>query len=519
MIPKLKQELLKTHQEDKRLTAISISLQIVVLIIGALLLYILAKDRIVIMINSITNEKGESFRYFQGLLLVIIIIYLAYLISIYIQVTRRTSKIDTFFDKISDGAIAQHLMEHRIYKITIPILKLKLKFFPIEYITIFLTNDPNTKGYKFPIAPEIIPEFKKLVSGLENDELHNAWYELYDNTLTVSSTDVIELPSEKAFNTFIKEQLASEIPSIAQSQLRQRKSYIMYIVVALIILTGWYSFMYSVNISNILKQYKSFFIGAFIGFFIILYGVIAIKRGSTTDVNSNHLYKTNIFKAIINFIAPGFQYVLHGHISLEEFINIGLFQSKNYRITGNDQIIGNYKNVAFQRCDLLVEKVPDISTKTQIPNKVFSGQLFMAKFNKAFKCELYLIPKIGILNFDNDAETYLSHDLDETVTLEDPEFMKMYTVYSNDQIEARYILSTALMQRLKDLTLATKGKYFISFKDQRITIANNNGKDSFETNVFTNYTDELLIPLFYKEFCDQLSVIDQLNLNINIWKS
>jgi hypothetical protein len=38
----------------------------------------------------------------------------------------------------------------------------------------------------------------------------------------------------------------------------------------------------------------------------------------------------------------------------------------------------------------------------------------------------------------------------EKIELEDPEFEKIWDTYGEDQIEARYVLTTAFMERLKN---------------------------------------------------------------------
>ena len=44
----------------------------------------------------------------------------------------------------------------------------------------------------------------------------------------------------------------------------------------------------------------------------------------------------------------------------------------------------------------------------------------------------------------------------ELVKLEDPEFEKSFVVYSGNQTEARYILSTSLMRRILDYKVNCK---------------------------------------------------------------
>ncbi len=53
-------------------------------------------------------------------------------------------------------------------------------------------------------------------------------------------------------------------------------------------------------------------------------------------------------------------------------------------------------------------------------------------------------------DFGREKETNIDRKLKE-VTLEDPEFNQMYDVYSDDQVEARYIITPTFMERLKNI--------------------------------------------------------------------
>jgi len=96
----------------------------------------------------------------------------------------------------------------------------------------------------------------------------------------------------------------------------------------------------------------------------------------------------------------------------------------------------------------------------------------------------------------------------------------MFNVYGEDQIEARYILTPALMERIKQLSLRTKGQYYIAFSDNRITVANNSGKNNFEIKQSKSITkdDNKMLVEFYQDLCDQFAIIDDLKLNIKIWR-
>ena len=60
----------------------------------------------------------------------------------------------------------------------------------------------------------------------------------------------------------------------------------------------------------------------------------------------------------------------------------------------------------------------------------------------------------------------------EVVRLEDPVFDKLFNVYSNDQIEARYLLTTTFMERLIEVEKAFGSqKIECSFYKQSLVMA------------------------------------------------
>jgi hypothetical protein len=103
--------------------------------------------------------------------------------------------------------------------------------------------------------------------------------------------------------------------------------------------------------------------------------------------------------------------------------------------------------------------------------------------------------------------------------LEDPEFMDMFNVYGTDQVEARYILTPALMERIKSVARRTKGQFYIAFSNNKITVTNHNNS-KFGIGHFTSLTKDnnKLLVEFYENVCDEFAIIDDLKLNINIWK-
>lgn len=105
----------------------------------------------------------------------------------------------------------------------------------------------------------------------------------------------------------------------------------------------------------------------------------------------------------------------------------------------------------------------------------------------------------------------------ERVMLEDPEFNKLFKVESTNQIEARYLLTTAFMNRMVKLSNSGyKGKISLSFEMGKVNLALSSNKDWFEVPLMKN----ALLPDNYRniilEIVSLVKLIDDLNLDSDI---
>lgn len=167
-------------------------------------------------------------------------------------------------------------------------------------------------------------------------------------------------------------------------------------------------------------------------------------------------------------------------------------------------------------------------------NKKFSSQTIV--LDREFSVAQLASQKLtgGGLDFLTKDLFYDFNKLHE-VKLEDPDFCKKYIVYSEDQVEARFILTTAFIERFKLLR-----KAFVFGEDEKRIMENklvnqymSSGiKASFLNNVVTiaiptitqrdlfligsldkRMTDSEQINEFFKEFIAILSIVDILNLD------
>ncbi|MBQ8668740.1 DUF3137 domain-containing protein [bacterium] len=103
----------------------------------------------------------------------------------------------------------------------------------------------------------------------------------------------------------------------------------------------------------------------------------------------------------------------------------------------------------------------------------------------------------------------------KSVKLEDISFDKRFTVYSKDQIEARYLVTPAFMDRLYKLQTAFGAKDIkCSFFGNKVMFAISTDKDLFEFgNLFTPLNNSENIYQFIDELTSIYNIIDHFKLN------
>ena len=101
--------------------------------------------------------------------------------------------------------------------------------------------------------------------------------------------------------------------------------------------------------------------------------------------------------------------------------------------------------------------------------------------------------------------------------LEDSDFTKKYDVYSKDQVEGRYLVTPAFMERFKNLhTSFGTEKAKCAFFDDKIMFALSTGKNLFELTggMFFSLKDNAeQAKIFYEEISAIYEIIDYFKLD------
>jgi len=183
-----------------------------------------------------------------------------------------------------------------------------------------------------------------------------------------------------------------------------------------------------------------------------------------------------------------------------------LFSRFDYKVD-DDNFFGTYKgiNICINEAALRYETT-DSKGKRHV-HEEFRGALISLELPRKFKAHTVIRKR----SFSNK-KVY------QEVKLEDPEFMKLYYVDGSDQVESRYLLTTAFMERFKNVQ-KTFGANSIqaSFKGKDLLIALSTNKDLFSIgNLNKPLNDAKQFTKLLEEFISILSIVDELKLNQNI---
>ncbi len=231
-------------------------------------------------------------------------------------------------------------------------------------------------------------------------------------------------------------------------------------------------------------------------------------------------FKDDIIERIIKFVDPELEYYPKKHIESPLYNISRLFPEVHNRYRGKDLVKGQVGKTKFMFSELCTEYVGtrDEDDDEKPIGTIFKGIYFMGDFNKDFDGYTLVIPNTGFhyfkkpLKFLRDADSSA-----ERVKLEDPEFDSVFVVYSTDQIEARYILSPALMQRIKNYKYKTGKEIGLSFTASFVFVAITMDEEIFEPNLYKTLLSFKPIEKYYDDLMLAVSIIEELNLNRRIW--
>ncbi|MFH1771797.1 MAG: DUF3137 domain-containing protein [Candidatus Omnitrophota bacterium] len=230
-------------------------------------------------------------------------------------------------------------------------------------------------------------------------------------------------------------------------------------------------------------------------------------------------FKSAIIHKIVKFIDSGLDYSRERCIGESVFKESRIFKNNIDRYRGDDYVSGKIGATEVKFSEIHAEYVTRDSKGRRTYHTIFKGIFFIADFNKSFKGKTVVLPDTAERLFGHIGSMLQSWNFTrgQLIKLDDPEFEKIFAVYGDDQIVARYILSTSLMKRITDFKKKTKRQIYLSFISQNVYVAISYTRNLFEPRVFKTLLDFNPIKEYYNDLALAVGIVEDLNLNTRIW--
>ena len=259
--------------------------------------------------------------------------------------------------------------------------------------------------------------------------------------------------------------------------------------------------------------------------FVLVPGLIIAVVVYTQMMNGVKLkYKKLVVPSMLKEIDPGLSYNPSGCIPKEEFRRSKIFSERIDCYAGEDLVYGSYKGIPIRFSELKVQEKHG-SGKNTTYHTFFKGVFMVADFNKDFKYSHWVLPDTAEAALGQVVGNFFQKvnlsGRGHMTRLEDPAFEKKFVVYTEDDVEARYILSPKLMRTMLALSERFRkgaSRIGFAFMDSNVYVAIpvEGGRDLFEmpsrgdlgADTAKRTQDEL------KEI---LSVFDVMELDLRLW--
>ena len=249
------------------------------------------------------------------------------------------------------------------------------------------------------------------------------------------------------------------------------------------------------------------FFGSFFCFVLAIVFHIMVNHGVLDDLGSK--YKADVVKYLMN--GRKYNYERCGCIDKSIYYMAQL--NKNFdRYFGEDFLKINIKsqdgsrsNTHLELSDLEVSRTyTDEQGKTQT-DTIYKGVLGYASFTSEFKCTMTI-----------NRSSYHISEHSEKVKLESIDFNKKFNIRCTDQIEARYILTPDMMQRL--LAIYAKEPNIQIVLDGRAIYITMPKKNLFKLEFRDGKIDGTAFYHFYEDIELLLALVDELQNNKKVFK-
>jgi hypothetical protein len=234
-------------------------------------------------------------------------------------------------------------------------------------------------------------------------------------------------------------------------------------------------------------------------------------------------FKTEVIARIVKFTGEHLEYNPTEGISRIEFLQSNIFDWAGDRFLSEDLVSGKVGSTAIRFSEVHSQRKQELKSDEGTTGfkrwvTLFKGVVFIADFNKHFKGRTMVLTDQAEKALGSIGTLFqkMNSMRDPLVKMENTEFEKAFVVYSSDSIEAHYILTPSLMERI--LTLRSKlGNIQLAFKGSIVFISVPMKENLFEAKPFQSLSGHNAIEKYFDQLKMFTGIVEELNLNTRIW--
>jgi len=239
---------------------------------------------------------------------------------------------------------------------------------------------------------------------------------------------------------------------------------------------------------------------------------------------ANKEFKATVVKRAVSFMDPSLDYFPELMTPQSLFMASGIYTQGIDRYSGEDLVKGSFNGVKLEFSEIHAEyKTTSTDSKGRTTTQwhtIFKGVFFAADFNKDFNTRTVVVPDSAESVFGSYIGNFLQKmnfsRSGQLIKLESPDFERAFAVYGDDQVEARYLLTPSLMERILTLRARFGAGLSLSFFGSMLILAIPESRDLFEMDSKALELESGLDQL-YRDLTMLLGIVDALNLETRIW--
>lgn len=365
----------------------------------------------------------------------------------------------------------------------------------------------------------------------------------------------IQIIKNEIRSNFSKVYHSEILPQLGKEETKRRKimsKLVFWEIVSVIVFVFNCLFF-----KTVLVKLMDYEIGYLLTIISFLIGITALGVIFLLPYSLNKTFTEELKQILVPKLIKSFGDIKWSHcstiISASDLNKSELFAKFNER-TQDDCFLGKYKDVDYA----ILESKLTYETKGRKNNHVidvFKGIIINFASNKTIKNKTIIATKndknilgknlsymftlmviiVAIVTRDLEICTYGvigvvmyivtiwnerkdKKEVLNEIKLEDPEFNKKFRAYSSDEVEGRYLITTAFMERFNNLkTVFGTSKVKCSFYGENVMFAISTNRNLFEVgNLFTPLSSTKNLEVFFEELVSVLLLVDYFKLDQKI---